>query len=133
MRAVLLYFATIITVIWMASDGEFNREHLPINSSRAPTHISNLPLPDPHDLNSLSVVPAAQAETYSNDTVFVRGAIVNLRSGPGPSYRMIDVLQTGDAVRIDGRWRGDWAPVRDPVTGLNGWMHGAYLTSRPPQ
>ncbi|MEM7267976.1 MAG: SH3 domain-containing protein [Pseudomonadota bacterium] len=133
MRAVLLYFATIITVIWMASDGEFDRAHLPITSSRAPTHISNLPLPDPHDLNSLSVVPAAQADTFTSDLVYVQGAIVNLRSGPGLSYRMIDVLQSGDEVQIEGRWRGDWAPILDPVTGLRGWMHGEYLTSRPPQ
>lgn len=133
MRAVLLYLATITVVIWMASDGRVDRDHLPINNSRAPTLISNLPLPDPHDLNNLSVVPAAQAGGFSSESVYVQGSVVNVRSGPGLSYRMIDVLQSGDELEIDGDWRGDWAPVYDPVTGINGWVHGAYISTHNPR
>lgn len=133
MRAVLLYLATITVVIWMASDGRVDRDHLPIINSRAPTHISNLPLPDLHDLNNLSVVPAAQAGGAYFEEVYVQGSLVNVRSGPGLSYRMIDVLEGGDQLEVDGDWRGDWAPVYDPATGLNGWIHGAYITTRSPR
>lgn len=132
MRAVLLYLSVIATVIWMASDGRFDREHLPIASSRAPTHISDLPLPDPHDLDNLSVVPAARAASFSGETVFVQGALVNIRSGPGLSYRMLDVVEQGGVLEIAGKWRGDWAPVTDPMTKVTGWINGAYIsTSRP--
>ncbi len=130
MRAVLLYFATITVVIWMASDGRIDRDHLPINISRAPAHISNLPLPDPHDPDNLSIVPAAQAGGFHSESVYVQGSVVNVRSSPGLSYRMIDVLQSGDQLAIDGDWRGGWAPVYDPVTGLNGWIHGTYIATR---
>lgn len=133
MRAVLLYLATITVVIWMASDGHIDRGHLPISNSRAPTLISNLPLPDPHDLDNLSVVPAAQASGFSPEAVYVQGSVVNIRSGPGLSYRMIDVLQSGDQLEVDGDWRGDWAPVYDPVTGINGWVHGAYISTHNPR
>jgi uncharacterized protein YgiM (DUF1202 family) len=100
MRAVLLYLATITIVIWMASDGRVDRDHLPIINSRAPTHISNLPLPDPHDLNNLSVVPAAQAGGAYFEEVYVQGSLVNVRSGPGLSYRMIDVLECGECAPV---------------------------------
>lgn len=130
-RAVLLYLSVIATVIWMASEGRFDREHLPISSSRAPTHISNLPLPDPHNLENLSVVPAASAGTR-RETVYVQQPVVNIRSGPGLSYRMIDVVESGARIEIDGEWRGEWAPVYDPATGISGWIHGAYISSRRP-
>ena len=128
MRAVLLYLVTITLVIWMASEGQFDREHLPITSSRAPAYISDLPLPDPTDLDNLSVVPAAQAGGFFAEDVYVLGSVVNMRSGPGLSYRMIDVVERGDQLQVDGEWRGDWAPVYDPVTGINGWIQGAYIT-----
>ena len=127
MRAVLLYLTVIATVIWMASDGQFDREHLPIASSKAPTHISDLPLPDPHDLDNLSVVPAARADSVSGGSVYVQGALVNIRSGPGLSYRMLDVVEQGETLEIAGKWRGDWAPVTDPGTGVMGWINGAYI------
>lgn len=130
MRAVLLYLTVIVTVIWMASEKDFDREHLPITASMAPAHISDLPLPDPHDLDNLSVVPAAQAGSV-REIVYVKGAIVNIRSGPGLSYRMIDVVERGAVVEIDGEWRGEWAPVYEPQNGVKGWMNSAYLSASP--
>lgn len=133
MRAVLLYLAVIVTVIWMAGEDDFDREHLPITSSRAPTSISNLPLPDPHNLDSLSVVPAAHADNTKAEAVLVNGALVNIRSGPGLSYRMLDVVERGAVVMVDGVWEDSWAPVFDPATGTKGWINGAYIAPLPRQ
>ncbi|MEM7545795.1 MAG: SH3 domain-containing protein [Pseudomonadota bacterium] len=133
MRSIITYFAMIAIFVWLASEGGFDRVdrgHLPIANSKAPTYVSDLPLPDPHDLNDISVVPAAQAsELLVPEPATVTGAIVNLRAGPGLDYRMIDVLERGTEVLIEGDRVGDWLPVVDPVTGISAWIHRAYVAS----
>jgi len=131
MRALFLYVATITTVIWVASVRQHDREHLPIKTPRAPIYTADLSLPDPTDPDNLSVVPAAQAGGRFAKDVYVQGSVVNMRSGPGLSYRMIDVVERGDQLQVDGEWRGDWAPVYDLATGINGWIHGADITRQP--
>jgi uncharacterized protein YraI len=60
---------------------------------------------------------------------------VNLRSGPGTSYRIIATLPKGSRVNITGtptRVSGtDWYPVIINGVG-SGWMSGAFLTLLPP-
>lgn len=129
------YFALIAIVIWMASEGGFDRVdrgHLPIANSRAPTHISELPLPDPHQLDdNLTVVPAAAASESSVRMVRVTGQVVNLRAGPGLNYRMIDVAENGVLMRVNGAQSGVWLPVSDPLTGTSAWIHTAYVSEAP--
>lgn len=132
MRAILTYFAMISIFVWMASEGGFDRVdrgHLPIANSKAPTYVSDLPLPDPYELDDISIVPAAQAsEALSAEPATITGSIVNMRAGPGLDYRMIDVLESGANVLIEGDRIGDWVPVVDPITGISAWIHRAYVS-----
>jgi hypothetical protein len=131
MRSIITYFALIAIFVWMASEGGFDRVdrgHLPIANSRAPTYISDLPLPDPHDLNDIAVVPAAQAAgAWTPTRLTVTGSVVNMRAGPGLGYRMIDVLDRGAEIMIEGVAIGDWLPVIDPLTGVSAWIHSDYV------
>ena len=127
------YFALIAIVVWMASEGGFDRVdrgHLPIANSKAPTHVSDLPLPDPHELDSLSIVPAAQAADVATVRyVRISGALVNLRAGPGLNYRMVDVAEHGVLMHVNGAPLGDWLPVSDPLTGSSAWVNIAHTVS----
>lgn len=127
MRAIMSYFALIAIIVWMASQGGFDRVdrgHLPIANSKAPTHVSDLPLPDPHELDSLTIVPAAKAaDADTGRYVRITGALVNLRSGPGLNYRMIDVAEHGVLMHVNGAPNGEWLPVTDPVTGSSAWVN----------
>jgi len=49
---------------------------------------------------------------------------VNVRSGPGTSYGVVDHLWPGEHVRITGRSNG-WCEVSKP--GPDGWVSCAYL------
>lgn len=130
MRAFILYFAVIGAVIWMASDGHLDglsdrlSANLPIGSSTPPLG-SGLDLPDPGELEDLEIVPAAHAGRF--DEAQVIGAVVNLRAGPGLSYRMVDVVEQGDILWVEGEWVGRWAPVVTRETGLAAWVHGDYI------
>jgi len=50
---------------------------------------------------------------------------VNVRSGPGTSYRVIDTLQRGQRVDIR-QCQGSWCFVSKP--GPNGWVSANYLS-----
>lgn len=50
---------------------------------------------------------------------------VNVRSGPGTQYGVVDVLRAGEWVDIE-RQRGGWCYVSKP--GPNGWVSCRYLT-----
>jgi uncharacterized protein YraI len=49
---------------------------------------------------------------------------VNVRSGPGTSYGVVDTLRPGEAVNIRGR-DGGWCSVSK--SGPDGWVSCAYL------
>lgn len=60
---------------------------------------------------------------------------VNVRSGPGTSFRAIDVLQRGEQVSVE-YCRGSWCFVDQGRYGPNGWVSSNYLaqaSQRPPQ
>lgn len=52
---------------------------------------------------------------------------VNVRSGPGVSYRKVDTLFSGEDVEIT-ECRGNWCHIQHP--GPDGWVSGRYLISR---
>lgn len=60
---------------------------------------------------------------------------VNLRTGPGTSYRKIATIPKGTRVNITGTPRRsggiDWYPVIINGVG-SGWMAGSFLTAIPP-
>ena len=61
-------------------------------------------------------------------------ADLNIRVGPGPQYEKLPEgpLAKGtriDALKIQGSWK--FVDVLDPIQGvygLQGWVHGRYLT-----
>ena len=131
MRAIAVYFGVIGLVIWMASDGQIDRISTRLGMSvlpggaSAPLDIPLDALPDPQDLNSLSIVPAAQAGSLTKARVVA--SVVNLRAGPGLSYRMVDVAARDEIVLVNGEWVDGWAPIITPDTGLNAWVYGDYI------
>ncbi|WP_246472746.1 SH3 domain-containing protein [Pelagibacterium limicola] len=61
---------------------------------------------------------------------------VNVRSGPGTNFRVIDVLQRGQQVEVE-YCRGSWCFVDQGRYGPNGWVSANYLAQshvppRPP-
>jgi uncharacterized protein YraI len=50
---------------------------------------------------------------------------VNVRTGPGPGYRVVDVLRRGEAVEID-YCQGTWCAVSK--SGPDGWVSANYLS-----
>lgn len=61
---------------------------------------------------------------------------VNVRSGPGTNFRVVDVLQRGQRVEVD-YCRGSWCFVDQGRYGANGWVSANYLarggTWQPPR
>lgn len=121
------FFALVAIFIWVASEGNFagtSALELTTKVSKAPTHLPELDLPDPFELNDIEIVPAAHAATtLMKQSVTVRGVMVNLRAGPGLNYRMIDVAEQGDRMEIAGAAVGSWAPVLDLSTGTKSWVY----------
>jgi SH3 domain protein len=77
-------------------------------------------------LSALLVALPASAEK-----AWVRGEVrLNLRSGPGNQYRILEVLKTGDSLQVLKR-EEKWTMVRTP-TGDEGWIPGGYLNAQPP-
>ena len=71
--------------------------------------------------------PIASAE----EAGWVRAEIrLNLRTGPGRQFRILDGVGTGDEVRILQRGDG-WTQVR-LMNGKIGWIPGGYLQPEPP-
>lgn len=56
----------------------------------------------------------------------VATASVNVRTGPGTNYRVVDTLRPGEQVAIVDR-AGGWCAVQK--SGPNGWVSCAYLTN----
>jgi uncharacterized protein YraI len=51
---------------------------------------------------------------------------VNVRTGPGTGYRIVDTLRPGERVAINGQSAG-WCRVSK--SGPDGWVSCAYLTN----
>jgi uncharacterized protein YraI len=55
---------------------------------------------------------------------------VNLRAGPGTSYRVILVIPAGASLKITGSYSKGFYPIR--YRGTKGWVHADYLTMPRP-
>ena len=69
---------------------------------------------------SMMSVPA-----YAESAV-VTGNGVNMRSGPGTNYRVIDSLPRGATVNVSDRSNGSWYAV--DYNGSSGFMSSSYLS-----
>jgi SH3 domain protein len=70
---------------------------------------------------------AARAE----EAAWVRGEIrLNVRSGPGTQYRILQGVSTGDGVTVTSRSE-KWTQVR-LENGKEGWIPAGYLNTEPP-
>jgi SH3 domain protein len=75
---------------------------------------------------ALGAPVAAQAET-----AWIRGEIrLNLRTGPGNNYRIVDSIGTGDKVDILQRTE-KWTQIR-LEDGKDGWIPAGYLQDEAP-
>ncbi len=54
---------------------------------------------------------------------------LNVRSGPGTGYRVIDVLKPREWVDVQTCRRNGWCYIRQH--GRDGWVSSNYLTDRP--
>jgi uncharacterized protein YgiM (DUF1202 family) len=66
----------------------------------------------------------------SAENAWVRGAPLNLRSGPGTKYRILAATQPGDRLQVLKRGDG-WTQVRTRE-GKEGWIAGGYLDPKAP-
>jgi SH3 domain protein len=75
---------------------------------------------------ALAAAGAAHAET-----AWVRGeSRLNVRTGPGPDYRIIEMVKDDDPVQVVKR-QAEWTRVRT-ATGNDGWVPSAFLVSEAP-
>jgi SH3-like domain-containing protein len=92
--------------------------------------------PDRHALHrpALALVFAAAlllALPSFADTGWVRGEIrLNLRSGAGTQFKIIDSVETGDQLQVLERGES-WTRVRN-AEGKTGWIPAGYLDTEPP-
>jgi uncharacterized protein YraI len=72
-----------------------------------------------------SLTAAASQEDTTGEPVDLRivtGARVNMRSGSGTQFPVLDTLQEGTEVEILDISENGWAHLRVTDTGLEGWM-----------
>lgn len=55
---------------------------------------------------------------------------VNLRSGPGTKYRVLEIIPAGERLEITGSYSNGYYPVR--YQGTKGWVHADYLVMPRP-
>lgn len=72
----------------------------------------------------LAALGASAAGAYAKEAF--AATPVNVRTGPGPGYAVVDVLQRGERVEID-YCRGTWCAVSR--RGPDGWVSARYLAS----
>lgn len=98
---------------------------------------SGVPTPIPSmTVMAPTPVPSMTA-TYPPDQCFIvrafEGAgVLNLRSGPGTSYRVLTVLHDGQTLVMEGQ-RNGWYRVTAVMDGKtqNGWVNSGYVEACP--
>lgn len=59
--------------------------------------------------------------------VVSKDGYLNVRAGAGTSYAVIGKVKAGWTVKYYGRQDGKWMYIKKPSTGVEGWVHSAYL------
>lgn len=73
----------------------------------------------------LIALPALAEEAWIGGEVRL-----NLRSGPGNEYRILEIVKTGDPLQVLERGE-KWTKIRT-AAGNEGWIPGGYLEAHPP-
>ena len=76
-----------------------------------------------------AVVAEEPAPEVTIDLRQVAGKRVNMRSGPGTNYGILDTLTRGTEAEILAVNEDGWAEVWIPSTGQTGWMAERLLTN----
>ena len=85
----------------------------------------------PLGLAGLCGVAGAQSREQANGRVWVRDEIrINMRAGPGDSYKILRTLTSGSALRVAGR-DGEWVFV-STSEGEEGWVPLRYVADEMP-
>lgn len=80
--------------------------------------------PKPADTPALST---KSAEPAVGTAMVVTASAVNMRSGPGTSYQVLDTLTGGTAVQAVGEVDNGWVELIVTESGTRGFMSGRYL------
>lgn len=79
--------------------------------------------------------PTATPDTFevtpANDTVYVTGSSVNLRSGPGTSYDIVATVTVGTALTRTGTTDNNWSRVQ--YEGSECFISGALVSTEEPK
>lgn len=78
----------------------------------------------PKPTPSKSVKPVAIASKYAT-------ASLNIRTGAGKHFPVLDQLSTGDKISVTGKTNGTWSQVL--LDGVPGWAATAYLSTKKPE
>lgn len=70
------------------------------------------------------------ATAAAAENAWVRGAPLNIRSGPGNEFRILGTAQPGDRMTVLKRGDG-WTRIATP-DGKKGWIAGGYLDPQAP-
>lgn len=73
-------------------------------------------------------VVVEEAPAVDLDIRFVAGSRVNMRSGPGTNYAVLDTLDGGTAAEVLEVDASGWARIRLQDTGTIGWMAERLLS-----
>ena len=68
---------------------------------------------------------------YEDKTGYISGTLVNMRTGPGTSYRVIDSLPRGTALKVLSVGI-DWYKIQVQNTGISGYVYGKYVSLKNP-
>jgi|GEM_PF-709497 len=113
------WIGLFLAVIWVGSS-------FPTNTTKRPTALeSRVSDPVSPPVNK----PSTRARQRERVSLFVTGNVVNVRRGPGTSYRRVAQLKRSDSVTELSRSNG-WVQIS--FAGGSGWMFGKYLSRNPP-
>lgn len=68
---------------------------------------------------------------FEGKTGYISGNLVNMRTGPGTGYRVIDKLGKGTELNVLSVGI-DWYKVQVVNTGISGYVYGKYVTLKNP-
>lgn len=68
---------------------------------------------------------------FEDKTGYISGNLVNMRTGPGTGYRVIDKLGKGTELVVHSVGI-DWYKIQIKSTGISGYVYGKYVTLKNP-
>lgn len=80
------------------------------------------------ETTSVEVVATEEIEEPTLDLRVVAGSRVNMRSGPGTGYRVLDTLPSGTEAEVISVDATGWANIRITSTDQEGWMAERLLS-----